>query len=159
MSDEETYDELVAQAGNNAGTDEEYIRTVIDTDIAREYIDFLEPLIDRSHSLANRTEGEVQELIHLARARLIRFIMMHPPQGSLMTGERREYIYGENREPLSDTEVDYIYSVHNVIESKITQGRSGWQQEQVTEMRQVQRREDVTSDASGEGLLSSILNK
>lgn len=145
---------LGGQGGDINGDDEAYLRSVLETDVSDEYLDFIAPELDRSAAVANRKSAEVEEAVQLLRSRTAEFEYSHPPRGSRLQGEFREAVMGDDRRALSSEEVRVVRALLAVAEARITLGRGFTQQDAITTMKSIMR-----SEQSVEGGDSGILSK
>jgi hypothetical protein len=135
----------------------DYLKTVAETDVGKEYAEVIGSDIGRSHVMANRTESETEVLKWLIRFRTKMFLDMHPPKHSKMQGEVREILMGDDKTALKDDQILDVMKVQSVAISRATLGRGAKQQELIKEQRQVQRREIDESEVPDEGGTKSDL--
>lgn len=138
----------------------DYLQTVAETDVGKEYAEVVGAELDRSNVMANRTDSETEVLKWLIRFRTKMYLDMHPPQHSKMQGEVRKIFMGDDKTALTDDQILEIKRIESVAISRATLGRGAKQQELIKEQRQVQRREidesEVQDDSGAKGDLLSL---
>ncbi len=127
--------------------DTDYLREVtqiVSSEIGVKYLDELRAEFSKANVLAYRKEGEIDEAVNLVRFRTNQFLAEHPPEGSKMTGDLRQLVYGDANEPMTKSEVREIQALEQVLIARILQSRDMEQQRIIKEMRQDQHltRED-----------------
>jgi hypothetical protein len=122
-------------------TTSQLINTLMNTQLPAAIKDGLEAELTQDFSLSNLNEFEANYFFYNLQNRKEFFIARFPGHESLLQGDLRQTIYGDELYPL-DCEDRYNISVaFDAIWSRTTRGRGGYQQEklsqQITESRQV----------------------
>ena len=123
-------------------SDGDFLERVVQTDVGEEYKELVGAEIDRSHALANRKDREVEVLKWKIRMRLKEFLALHPPKNSYWQGDLRRNALDNDRQPLSNAEIEEIDRITDAAISLVTLGRGGKLQEEISKITQVQVRED-----------------
>lgn len=132
-------------------SDADFLERVVQTDVGEEFKQLIGAEIDRSHALANRKDREVEVLKWKIRMRRKEFLALHPPKNSYWQDGLRKECVGDERQPLTDQQIQEIDRITDAAISLVTLGRNAKLQEEVSKITQVQvqQMEDNTDDEDG----------
>jgi hypothetical protein len=117
------------------------INTLMNTQLPPEIRDCLQAEISQDFPLGNLNEFEMNYFFYNLQNRQEFVVARFPHRDSLVQGDLRRMIYGEDLNSLDSQERYNLAAAFDAIWSRTTRGRGGYQQnklsEQITESRQV----------------------
>jgi hypothetical protein len=136
QGEELTVEDIIGGYRKRRDSDTDYLQEVAaETEVGEKYKEEFAPEFSREAVLSNRNEAEVWEAYWTLHMRTNDYLSEFPPQGSKMTGLKRELVYGNRKEPLSNKEVRDVLAVEEQLKARILQGRDMEQQKLIKEIR------------------------
>lgn len=133
-------EDLMSGQHKRRDSDTDYVRTVLQTTVAKEYLDQLATEFDPANALSYREEGYLHEAIEFVRFRTDQFFHENPPPNSKLQGNYRELVYGERRTPLSPKEYRIVNAIEQILIARILMSKDMELQRIIKEMRSEQTR-------------------
>ena len=128
--------------------DDDDFNQLVESGVDKSTVRRLEHMLSKDFALANFDDAEVTEAKWLTRNLLKKLAASHPPKGSVVQGNYREYLLDDENDgvhPISDAKLLEIGQLLMAVISRHTRGRDGWQQE----MRGKQTSVSVVEDNRG----------
>ena len=135
-----TVKDIMSSAGGRGDGDSDYVETVLQTTVAKEYLDQLGTEFDPANALSYREEGYLHEAVEMIRFRTDQFFHENPPPNSKLQGGYRELVYGERRTPLSPKEYRVVQAIEHILIARVLMSKDMELQRIIKEMRVEQNR-------------------
>lgn len=133
-------------------TDREYLRELTEHDVDSHTLALMENMFSQDFVLSNLKNAEVVEIKWLARVVAKKIKRMHPPPGSVVTGEGRKVINNDPSDglkPLSPHQENLVDQAVLEFLSRPPRSRDGWQQDEISKQIRVSRTEDESDRDAG----------
>lgn len=117
------------------GTDVEYLREMVKSQLDPGTVQVLDNLISPDFVLSNMREADLTEFKYLLEVKVQRVFERHPPMGGI-AGKERAYYYDDpkdNLSPLRSQDRDVIRSYKDGIWQRARRSKGGWQQDKFGE--------------------------
>lgn len=135
---------------------EEYLERLVTHGMDRGTAQLLHNLLTPNFVLSRLENAEKEELKWLARIEALHIRRLHPARGSVVTGERRQFLLSDsadNLKPLNEKQKTLLNQAVMAIFSRIARSHKGWQQDKLNEQITVSRTETDEEESEG-GLFS-----
>jgi hypothetical protein len=138
----------------------EYLRELTSTGSNMAGVEFVENLLSQDLVLGNISSADRTEIKHLARMWQHLIEPAVPPKGSLITGQYRAALLDDPNDdyrPMTQGEkLSLEQTLMTLINVRASRSEQGFQQDKISEQRQVQRLEDEREDRPGESESKSV---
>lgn len=153
-----TVEDLMSGKHKRKGSDTDYVRTVLQTVVAKKYLEQMAAEFDPANALSYRDEGYLHEAVTMIRVRTDQYFHEVPPPGSKLRGDYRELVYGERREPLSPREYRIVQAVEQILIARVLMSNDMELQRIIKEMRSEQTRTVEQREPSRSGLRERLIS-
>lgn len=133
-------EDLMSGQHRRKDSDTDYVRTVLSTTVAKDYLKRFENEFDPANALSYRDEGYLHEAVTMIRVRTDQYFHENPPPGSKLRGNYRELVYGERREPLSPEGYRIVQAIEQILIARVLMSNDMELQRIIKEMRSEQTR-------------------
>lgn len=131
----------------------EYLQELVDHGVDPNTAKLMRNMLSKDYVLANYEDAEVHEAWWLSRVELRKIKTLHPASQDILTGDLREFMLDdatENLQPLSPQQESALNQFLLDVFGRITRGRAGWQQDQMSKTLDVKElRDNDNTDTGG----------
>jgi len=134
------------------------IEEIVDSDVLDEAtVDLARTLLTRDIPLGNLSDAELTEFRYLLENRFLEILAEHPPEGSGLQGKRRKVMLGDVRRTeaaLTGQQRSELRRIKQIILSRATRGKGGWQQDKINERtkRHIQEKRGDPAEEEGRSM-------
>ena len=137
--------------------DTEYLQELTSNELDDHTVALMQNLVSQDFLLSNLKSAEINEIKWIARSIARKIKRMHPPQESVVEGERRKVLLDDERDGLQSLtphQENLIDQAMMDFLTRVARSRDGWQQDEMGKQLRVSRTEDDSSDDADGGFFS-----